>query len=121
MPLRFQRFQRFRSHFAFRFTRLGVVILAAALAVAIVSTLTLDLGPSLRALAEREGSKRIERPMHIGRLSVRLFDGKFALDDFAIDGLNPGDRPFLRAKRIEVSLSWQAMLHREVLLDTIEM
>ena len=33
MPLRFKRFERVRSHFAFRFTRLGVVVIAAALAV----------------------------------------------------------------------------------------
>ena len=119
MPLRFKRFERVRSHFAFRFTRLGVVIFAIALAVAIVTTLTVDLGPALRALAEREGSRRIERPMHIGSLSVRLFSGKFVLEDFVIEGLAPTDRPFLRAKRLEVSLAWQAMLHSEVLLDSI--
>ncbi len=121
MPLRFARFHRIRSHAAFRLTRIGVVIAATALAVAIVTTLTVDLGPSLRGLAEREGSRRLQRPMHIGRLSVRLLTGKFALDDVVIDGLAPGDRPFLRAKRIDVSLSWVAMVNREVLLDSIEM
>src|SRR5437588_3810556 len=121
MPLRFKRFERVRAHFAFRFTKLGVVIFAAALAVCIVTTLTVDLGPALRALAEREGSRRIERPMHIGALSVRLFNGRFVLDDFVIEGLAHTDRPFLRAKRVEVSLSWQAILHNEVLLDSIEM
>src|ERR1700737_1064761 len=121
MPLRFKRFERVRSHFAFRFTRIGVVIVAAALAVAIVTTLTVDLGPPRRGLAEREGSRRIERPMHIGSLSVRLFNGRFVLQDFVIEGLAPTDRPFLRTRRLEVSLSWQAMLHNEVLLDSIEM
>ena len=52
-------------------------MLAVTLAVAIVATLTVDLGPGLRGLAEREGSKRVGRPMHIGRLGVRLFNGKF--------------------------------------------
>jgi hypothetical protein len=121
MPLRFKRFERIRSHFAFRFTRVGVAILAAALAVAIVTTLTVDLGPGLRGLAEREGSRRIKRPMHIGQLSVRLLNGKFVIRDFVIDGLEPGQRPFLKAKQIEVSLAWNAMFHREVLLDSIEM
>lgn len=121
MPLRFKRFERIRSHFAFRFTRVGVVIVATALAVAIVTTLTVDLGPGLRALAEREGSRRIERPMHIGSLSIRLFNGKFVIEQFVIEGLAPTDRPFLVAKRIEVSLSWKAVLHREVLLDSVEM
>jgi translocation and assembly module TamB len=121
MPLRFKRFERIRAHFAFRFTRLGVVILAGALAVAIVTTLTVDLGPGLRALAEREGSRRLQRPMQIGRLSVRLFDGKFVVEDFEIGGLSPSDRPFLRAKRIDVSLTWDAMFRSEILLDSVEM
>src|SRR5262245_59745852 len=121
MPLRFRKFERVRAHFAFRFTRIGVAIAAAALAVAIVTTLTVDLGPGLRALAEREGSRRIQRPMHIGSLSVHLLDGKFVLTDFVIEGLSPTDRPFLRTKRLEVSLAWQAMFHREVLLQSIEM
>ena len=121
MPLRFKRFERIRSHFAFRFTRLGVVVLAITLAVAIVATVTIDLGPGLRALAEREGSKRVGRPMHIGRLGVRLLSGKFVLEDFIIEGLSPTDRPFITAKRIDVSLAWDAMFHREVLLDSFEM
>src|SRR5215212_8290574 len=121
MPLRFKRFERIRSHFAFRFTRLGVSIFAMALAVTIVSTLTVDLGPGLRGLAEREGSRRIQRPMHIGTLSIRLFAGKVVLEDFAIEGLSQTDRPFLRAKRLEVSLAWQALLHRELLVDSVEM
>jgi hypothetical protein len=121
VPLRFKRFERIRSHFAFRFTKLGVAVLATTLAVAIVATLTLDLGPSLRRLAEREGSKRVGRPMHIGTLGVRLFNGKFVLEDFVIEGLVPTDRPFLTAKRIDVSLAWEALLHREVLIDSIVM
>ena len=119
--LRFKRFERIRSHFAFRFTKLGVAVLAVTLAVAIVATLTVDLGPGLRGLAEREGSKRVGRPMHIGRLGVRLFSGKFVLEDFVIEGLVPTDRPFLTAKRIDVSLTWDAMFHREVLVDSVVM
>ena len=121
MPLRFKRFERIRSHFAFRFTKLGVAVLATTLAVAIVATLTLDLGPSLRGLAEREGSKRVGRPMQIGKLGVRLLNGKFVIEDFVIEGLVPSDRPFLTAKRIDVSLAWEALFHREVLVDSIEM
>ena len=121
MPLRFKRFERIRSHFAFRFTKLGVFVLAVTLAVAIVATLTVDLGPGLRGLAEREGSKRVGRPMHIGRLGVRLFNGKFVLEDFVIEGLESTHRPFLTAKQIDVSLTWDALFHREVLVDSVVM
>ena len=64
------------------------------------------------------GSKR---PMHIGRLGVQLGRGRFVVEDLSIDGMRPGDRPWLVAKRIEVSLTWSALFHREVLLDSIEM
>jgi len=121
VPLRFKRFERIRAHFAFRFTRLGVVILATLLAVSIVATLTIDLGPGLRAMAEREGSKRVGRPLRIGRLGVRLLNGKFMLEDLSIGGLSSTDRPFLRAQRIDVSLTWEAMFRREVLLESVEM
>ena len=59
--------------------------------------------------------------MRIGKLGIRLFNGKFVLEDFVIDGLAATDRPFLNAKRIDVSLTWDALLRREVLLDSIEM
>jgi len=97
------------------------MILASLLAVAIVSTLTIDLGPALRQRAEIEGSKYIERPMHIGRLSVRMLTGRFVVEDLVIEGLAPADRPFLRAESIDVSLSWPALAHREVLLESIDM
>jgi hypothetical protein len=107
-----------RSVQAFRVT---IMIFAALLAVSIVTTLTIDLGPSVRERAEREGTNYLRRPLHIGGLHFRLYTGRFQIDDLVIDGLNPGDRPFLRAKRITVSLSWSALINREVLLDSIEM
>ena len=119
MPLRFKRFERVRAHIAFRFTRFGVVVAATLLAASIVATLTVDLGPSLRGLAEREGSKRMGRSMRIGRLGVRLLNGQFVIEDFLIGGLTSTDRPFLEAKRIDVSLTWDALVRREVLLDSI--
>ena len=91
------------------------------LAVAIVATLTIDLGPGLRGLAEREGSKRIGRSLRIGKLGVRLLTGKFVVEDLSIAGLSPADRPFLQARRIDVSLTWDAMFHREVLVDSVVM
>ena len=120
-PLRFKRFARIRAHVAFRFARLGVVALATLLASAIIATLTIDLGPALRGLAEREGSKRVGRPMRLGGLGVRLLSGKFVIEDLMIGGLHETDRPFLKAKRIDVSLAWGAILHREVLIDSVDM
>ena len=43
-------------------------ILAAILAAAIVASLTIDLGPSLKKRAEDAGSKYLDRPMRMGKL-----------------------------------------------------
>jgi hypothetical protein len=91
------------------------------LAVAFVTTLTVDVGPRLRALAERTGSNYIERPMHIGRLGVHLWLGQFVVEDLVIEGLTPESRPFLTAKRIDVSMPWSTLFTRRVVLDEIEM
>jgi hypothetical protein len=98
-----------------------VLVAGVVLGAGLVSTVAIDLGPALRELAERQGSRWIDRPLHIGRLGVRLVPGRFLVEDLRIEGLTPEARPWLVAKRIEVSLTWRALFSREVLLDSIEM
>lgn len=104
-----------------RYASLAVTILVVLVATALISTITIDLGPALRQQAEERGSKAIERRMHIGKLSVRLITGKFVIEDLLIEGLAPTDRPFLKAKRIDVLMSWLPLLQREIMLESIEM
>jgi len=104
-----------------RAVRLALMIAAGILAVSIVTSLTIDLGPTYRDDAERAGSDLIDRPMHIGSLHFRLYRGTFVIEDLVIEGLKPTDRPFLRAGRIEVGLDWSALVNRDVLLQSIEM
>ena len=87
-------------------------VTAAILAVAIVSTLTLDLGPSVRALAERGASAQLKRPVHIGPLKILMARGLVEVNGFTIEGLQPTDRPFFTAKRLVVSLDWSGVLRR---------
>jgi hypothetical protein len=96
-------------------------LLAAVVAAALVSVLAIDLGPALKARAEREGSRLLERPIHIGRLSVRLFTGTFLVDDLVIEGLTPDETPFLRARSIAVDLPWWSIVTGELLIDDIRM
>ncbi|MGE0447835.1 MAG: hypothetical protein AB7P99_21610, partial [Vicinamibacterales bacterium] len=91
------------------------------LAVALVTTLTVDLGPALREQAERGGSAYIQRPMRIGRLGVLLWRGRFFVEDLVIEGLTPESRPFLTAKRIDISMPWSTLFNRRVVFDAIEM
>ncbi len=104
-----------------RVLRRTAAIAAVIVAVSFVTTLTVDLGPRLRGLAERAGSNYIERPMHIGRLGVHLWLGRFVVEDLVIEGLTPESRPFLVAKRIDVSMPWSTLFTRRVVLDEIEM
>jgi hypothetical protein len=105
----------------YRYSRAITIVVAIALAVALVSLVSVDLGPALKARAERAGGGWLDRGMRIGRLGVQLGRGRFVIEDLVIDGMRPGEDPWLVAKRVEVSLTWGALLRREVLLDSIEM
>jgi hypothetical protein len=107
-----------------RWRRLSLGLLAivvAVLAGVVVTFFTVDLGPSLRARAEREGSRFIQRPIHIGRLSAKVTPGVFVVEDLVIEGLQPTDRPFLRAKKIEVVVPWWTIFSRRLIIDSVEM
>jgi hypothetical protein len=101
--------------------RRTVATLAVALAVVVVTGVTVDLGPALKRQAETQGSRFIERPMHIGRLSVRLWNGQFELDDFVIEGISPQSPPFLIVKKLRVGLQWGPLFARRVVLSSIDM
>src|SRR6476660_1219273 len=101
--------------------RLVVAVLTAIVVGAFVAVFSIDLGPSLRARAEQEGSKFIDRPMHIGRLSARLTPGVFVIDNLMIEGLTPQDRPFLTARRITVEVPWWTAFSRKLIIESIAM
>ena len=95
-----------------------VVAVGAALLVALF---TVDLGPSLRARAEREGSRYLQRPIHIGRLSAKITPGVFVVENLVIEGLAPTDRPFLTAKKIELVVPWWTIFRRKLIVESVEM
>ena len=104
-----------------RVIRRIVVMFAVIVAVALVTTVSIDLGPSLKARAEAAASQYMGRPMHIGRLSVHLWLGRFVVEDVIIEGLTPQSRPFLMAQRINVSVPWSTLFDRRIVFDAIEM
>jgi hypothetical protein len=104
-----------------RIIRRGVVTCAVMLAVAFVTTLSVDLGPALKAGAETGASQYMGRPMHIGRLSAHLWRGRFVFEDVVIEGLTPDAPPFLVADRITVSMPWTSLVNQRVVFDAIEM
>ena len=93
----------------------------ALIAGSVVSVTTIDLGPSLRAQAERAFADYIDRPVSIGRLGTYLAPGRFLLEDLEIGGLDPGDRPFFQAERLTISTAWGPLLQGEVLVDAVEL
>src|SRR5438046_8555527 len=58
-------FEKVRSHKVLRFTGRGLIVAIVCVAAALVSALTIDLGPGLRGLAEREGSRFLKRLVHL--------------------------------------------------------
>ena len=93
------------------------LVVAVAIAVALVSIVTLDLGPVLRRRVEAEASAWVARPVHIGRLGLNVGRGHLVLQDVVVEGGTPANDPWLRAGRIELALTWNALLGREVLFD----
>jgi hypothetical protein len=114
-------FNRLRRHKAFRFISGTFAVAAAILAVAIVTSVTVDLGPAVRGLAERQGSNGLKRPIHIGQLGIRLLLGRIVIEDLTIEGLQPTDRPFFTAKRLELGLDWSTAIHGEFTIRAVEM
>lgn len=93
-----------------RISARGLMIVVALLGAAIVSSLTVDLGPSVRRAAERAASSQLKRPVTIGRLAIHIFRGRFVVEDFAIAGIHPGDRPFFQAKHLSLGMDWSTAL-----------
>ncbi len=110
-----------RRRLAWHLGKRGSALLVAAIAAALVSVLSIDLGPSLRELAEREGGKRLQRPLHIGQLSVRLLRGEFVLDRLRVEGLTPADAPFFTAERITIGMPWWSIVTGELVIRDVTM
>lgn len=107
---------------AWRRYALGLLALVVAVVAGVfVTVFSVDLGPSLRARAEREASKYLERPLRIGKLSAKITPGVFVVEDLVIDGFLPGDRPFLRAKKIQVVVPWWTVFTRKLVIESVEM
>ena len=96
-------------------------ILVALIAAFIITFLTIDVGPRLTKIAEQQGTKFFDRPMHIGKLSIVLRTGAFQVDDLVIEGLQPTDRPFLKAKRVFMNLPWWTFLTHELIVENVDM
>jgi hypothetical protein len=94
------------------------LVTAAAIAVLLVSVVTIDIGPVLRQRAEAAASAFIDRPVHIGRLGLNVGRGQLMLEDVRVEGLTPAHLPWLVAERVELALTWKALLGRELLFDT---
>jgi translocation and assembly module TamB len=117
-------FARIRRHKVVRYSATAAAITILILLVFVVGTLTIDLGPAVRALAERQASVEIsDRPVHIGSLRILVGRGVVEVRDFSIEGLHPGDRPFFTAKRLLVNLDWSRVLrrHPQVVITSVEL
>ena len=45
----------------------------------------------------------------------------FVVENLVIDGLQPGDRPFLKARKIEVVVPWWTIFTRRLIIESVEM
>jgi hypothetical protein len=104
-----------------RFALYALSLLTAVFAALVVTFFTVDLGPYVKAEAEKRATAYLDRKMTFGRVSAKVTPGVFVFDDLVIEGLNPGDRPFLRAKQLTVSLPWWTIVNKELIVESVEM
>ncbi len=100
-----------------RWSKRAWYLIAAGVAAIVVSLLSIDLGPELRARAERAASAYLERPMHIGSVEAELWSGRFVFRDVVIESKTPEAVPFLRAERIFISIPWQSLFRRALTIE----
>lgn len=101
---------------------LRVLALVTAIVAALLVTLfTVDLGPYVKAEAEKRATTYLARRMTIGKVSAKLTPGVFEFTDVVIEGLNPTDRPFLKAKKLTVALPWWTIFNKELIVEAIDM
>jgi hypothetical protein len=110
----------------FRDVLIGEGLTVAILVVSIAVNATVDLdrlwGGAIKRLAEQAGSRYIERPLHIGRLGIKIALGRFVVEDLRIEGLKPADTPFFTARRITIDFPWwQVFDHNEFFIRSVEM
>jgi hypothetical protein len=96
-------------------------LVTAIVAALIVTFFSVDIGQfrGLKDRAEREGSKWLDRPMTIGRIRALVRPGSFEFDDVVIQGLSPTDRPFMRIRKITVSIPWWTIFNRELIIESV--
>ena len=54
-------------------------------------------------------------------LSAKITPGVFVVENLVIEGLQPADRPFLTAKKIEVVVPWWTIFSRKLIVESVEM
>ena len=106
---------------SWRALRLLMLAASVVIAVVLVTAVTIDPGPHVRKWAEKGGEGYLKRPLHIGKISFRLYTGHFLFEDLVIEGPKPQSRPFLTAKRVEVSIPWTTLFDKRFVLRSIEM
>jgi hypothetical protein len=104
----------------------GALMTVTLLLVTLAVTFTIDLGyvfgGVIKRYAEAEGSKFLERPLHLGRLGIQIGRGRFVVEDVRIEGLKKSDAPFFAAKRVTVDFPWwQVFNTHEFLIRSVEM
>ncbi len=109
--------------------RAGVIALGV-LAAGVVTSLSVDVGKlaptltfgrvDLRRSAETFASRQLKRQVHVGALTVRLFDGRFVLTDVVIEGLTASDDPFLKAREIAFNVPPWSLLRQRLDIASVE-
>ncbi|MFO7692957.1 MAG: translocation/assembly module TamB domain-containing protein [Vicinamibacterales bacterium] len=116
---------------SWRHARRAGVVAIGVLAAAVVMSLSVDVAElvpaitlgrvDLRRSAEAWAGRQVDRPVRIGGLSLRVFDGRFIVSDLSIGGPTPAHAPFFKAREILVHVPLWSLLRKQLNIVSVEM
>jgi uncharacterized protein involved in outer membrane biogenesis len=97
----------------------GVIFLVMAVAVVIFAA-TFDVN-RYRGTIQSQLEKRLDRPVVLGDMGLKLFPPRFRVQNLAIadDPSFSPDAPFIKAQELDVSVQFVPLLHKQVEIDSL--
>ena len=99
----------------------GVIFLVMAVAVVIFAA-TFDVN-RYRGTIQSQLEKRLDRPVVLGDMGLKLFPPRFRVQNLAIadDPSFSPDAPFIKAQELDVSVQFLPLLHKQVEIDSLSL
>ena len=100
---------------------LGIMLLVVVVGAG-VFVATFDVN-KYRGTIQSELEKRLDRPVNLGKMHLRVFPPRFEVQDLAIsdDPRFSGDAPFVKAAALDVSVKLLPLFHKQIEISSLNL